>query len=336
VEVPYIVAVKRHSLEDGPGIRSVVFFKGCPLRCVFCQNPETQDPRPEIAFYEERCLRCGKCAAACPRVIAEESLSDGRPSGRCRACCKCVQACPGGALVSIGRQYRVEDLVELLLCDEDYYRRSGGGVTFSGGECTMFPAYVVAVAVALKARGVHLAVETCGEFSASLFCESLLPFFDLIYFDLKVADPREHQACTGRDNSRIFGSLALLARCAADRLRVRIPVVPGVTLSEGNFAGLIRQLRTCGLHGAILLPYNPLGLQMAMRLQRDQPRVMKRAQARGCASVEIVAQAEAPTRRSSTKFMTAAEFADATTLFERIARAICTADPSLPAGSEAR
>jgi len=158
----------------------------------------------------------------------------------------------------------------------------------------------------------------------------LASLFDLIYFDLKVADPREHQACTGRDNSRIFGSLALLARCAADRLRVRIPVVPGVTLSEGNFAGLIRQLRTCGLHGAILLPYNPLGLQMAMRLQRDQPRVMKRAQARGCASVEIVAQAEAPTRRSSTKFMTAAEFADATTLFERIARAICTAEPSLP------
>ena len=327
MEVPYIVAVKRHSLEDGPGIRSVVFFKGCPLRCVFCQNPETQDPRPEIAFYEERCIRCGQCAAACPRVLEEE---------QCRACYKCVQVCPGGALVSIGRQYSREDLVELLLRDEDYYRRSGGGVTFSGGECTMFPAYVGAVAVALKARGVHLAVETCGEFSASLFCERLLPFFDLIYFDLKLADPREHQACTGRDNSRIFDNLALLARLAAERLRVRIPVVPGVTLSEGNFVGLIRRLRSFGLHGAILLPYNPLGLQMAQRLQRDQPRVMKRAQADGCSSVGAVAEAETPARGNSTRFMTAAEFADATTLFERIARAICTADPSMPAGSEAR
>ena len=243
-------------------------------------------------------------------------------------------------MVSVGRQYAIDELVNLLLRDEAYYRRSGGGVTFSGGECTMFPAYVGAVAVSLKARGVQLALETCGEFSASLFCERLLPFLDLIYFDLKLADPREHRSCTGRDNSRIFENLALLARLVADRLRVRIPLVPGVTLSEGNFAGLIRQLRSCGLHGAILLPYNPLGLQMAKRLRRDQPRVMKRtqdqprvvkrAQDRGYSSVGAVAQSELLARGSSTRFMTAAEFADATVRFERIAREICTAYPFGP------
>jgi pyruvate-formate lyase-activating enzyme len=192
----------------------------------------------------------------------------------------------------------------------------------------MFPAYLAAVGASLKVRGIHLAVQTCGEFSASLFCDRLLPFFDLIYFDLKLADPHEHLACTGRDNSRIFESLALLARRAADRLRVRIPVVPGVTLSEGNFAGLIRRLRSCGLHGAILLPYNPLGLQMTKRLQRDQPRVMKISQDRVRTSLEVAAQSEASARANSTRFMTAAEFSAATTLFERIARRICAADPS--------
>jgi pyruvate-formate lyase-activating enzyme len=186
----------------------------------------------------------------------------------------------------------------------------------------MFPAYVGAVAAALKERGIHLTLETCGEFSAAPFCEHLLPFFDLIYFDLKLADPQEHQACTGRDNSRIVDNLAVLARCAADRLQVRIPVVPGVTLSERNFGGLIRRLRSCGLQGAILLPYNPLGLQMSKRLQRDQPRVMRRAQLSGCVCVCVEAATGAPVRESSTRFMTAVEFADATARFERMVRDI--------------
>lgn len=306
MEEPYIVAVKRHSLEDGPGIRSVVFFKGCPLRCGFCQNPETQDARPEIAFYEERCVACGACGEACPRALAAEGTS----SEPCRGCGSCADACPRAALALIGCRHTVADLVELLVRDEPFYRRSGGGVTFSGGECTLFPHYLEAVARALKERAIHVTIETCGEFAAAFFFECLLPLVDLVYFDLKLADAEVHRIHTGRDNRRIFGNLETLARLAPDRVRVRIPVVPDVTLSDENFTGLIARIRACGLSGATLLPYNPLGLHMAKRLGRDHPLVMK------AASPALAPSSAAP----PPPFMTAAEFAAATARFEALAR----------------
>lgn len=310
MEEPFIVAIKRHSLEDGPGIRSVLFFKGCPLRCGFCQNPETQVANREIAFYEARCQACGACASACPRPI----IADGTSPDPCRGCSLCADACPHAALVAMGRRYTVDDLVELLLRDEPFYRRSGGGVTFSGGECTLFPHYLEAVARVLKERGIHLCIETCGEFPSAVFVERLLPLIDLVYFDLKLADPEAHRLHTGRDNRRILENLATLARFAPERVRVRIPVIPEVTLSDENFAALIERIRACGLSGAILLPYNPLGLHMVRRLRRDHPLAMKAASS---------AAAPAPASSSaepSPQFMTAAEFAAATARFEAIAR----------------
>ena len=173
--LPLIVDVKRHSLEDGPGIRSVVFFKGCPLRCVFCQNPEAQLARAEIAFRADRCVECGACVLACPAHAASLASPGRIDRSHCDVCGKCAAACPSSALAVIGRTFEVDDLVELLARDEPFYRHSGGGVTFSGGECTMFPDYLAAVARALKARGIHTAVETCGEFAGAMFVERLLP-----------------------------------------------------------------------------------------------------------------------------------------------------------------
>jgi pyruvate formate lyase activating enzyme len=268
---PLIVDVKRHSLEDGPGIRSVVFFKGCPLHCVFCQNPESQRPGVEIAFREKRCVRCGDCVSACPTRAIDLAALARIDRQRCDACGKCATACPSSALALIGRIYTVEALVEHLLRDEPYYRHSGGGVTFSGGECTMFPDYLEALACALRARGIHITMETCGEFAGEVFVDRLLPLLDLIYFDVKLADPVLHLAHTGSDNRRILHNLTLLMERAPERVQVRIPLVPGITTTAENLAGLAACLRTRGVRRATLLAYNPLGRTMAVQLGRPVP-----------------------------------------------------------------
>jgi pyruvate formate lyase activating enzyme len=269
--LPLIVDVKRHSLEDGPGIRSVVFFKGCPLRCVFCQNPEAQHAHAEIAFRSDRCVACGACVSACPERAVDLARSGRIDRSHCTACGKCATACPSSALALIGRTYAVDEIVELLMRDEPFYRHSGGGVTFSGGECTMFPDYLGAVAHELRRRGIHTAVETCGEFAGAMFVERLLPHLDLIYFDLKFADSAVHLTHTGRDNRRILDNLALLMLNAPDRVQVRIPLVPGITATEDNLSGLALSLRERGVRRAILLPYNPLGRRMAIALGRPEP-----------------------------------------------------------------
>jgi pyruvate formate lyase activating enzyme len=274
--LPFIVDVKRHSLEDGPGIRSVVFFKGCPLRCVFCQNPEAQNACAEIAFRAERCVDCGACVSVCLRRAVDRTGRGRLDRSLCDGCGKCAHVCPSSALAVVGQPYEVGELVELLMRDEPFYRHSGGGVTFSGGECTMFPDYLWAVAFALKARGLHTAVETCGEFAPAVFVERLLPVLDLVYFDLKFADPLLHLAHTGRDNHRILDNLALLMRTAPDRVHVRIPLVPGITATEKNLAGLAASLRELGVRQAILLPYNPLGRRMAVALGHPQSPVSER------------------------------------------------------------
>jgi pyruvate formate lyase activating enzyme len=268
---PLFVDVKRHSLEDGPGIRSVVFFKGCPLRCVFCQNPEAQSPRTEIAFRPDRCVGCAACATACAAGAIDLAVPERIRRQHCDGCGRCAQACPSGALTMVGRAYAMDELVELLMRDEPYYRHSGGGVTFSGGECTMFPDYLEALARVLKARGLHLVVETCGEFPGTWFVERILPWVDLVYFDVKIADPALHRVHTGRHNRRILDNLALLMRAAPERVQVRIPLVPAITATRENLAGLASCLRERGVRSAILLPYNPLGGSMATRLGRPRP-----------------------------------------------------------------
>jgi pyruvate formate lyase activating enzyme len=271
LDPPLIVDVKRHSLEDGPGIRSVVFFKGCPLRCVFCQNPEAQDLHVEIAYRADRCVGCGACVTACPAGAVDRATPERILRRRCDACGKCADACPSSALATIGRAYVVDELVELLMRDEPYYRHSRGGVTFSGGECTMFPDYLETLARALHARKVHLVVETSGDFPGAWFVERILPLVDAIYFDVKIADPAQHRLHTGRDNQRIRDNLTLLMRTAPDRVQVRIPLVPGITATPENLAELAFCLRERGVRSAVLLPYNPLGAQMATRLGRPLP-----------------------------------------------------------------
>jgi pyruvate formate lyase activating enzyme len=267
---PLIVDIKRHSLNDGPGIRTAVFFKGCPLRCVFCQNPETQDARAEITFSEDRCIACRSCLSACSAGALDWSLPGRVRRGKCDQCGVCADACPTGALRVIGSYYPVEALLEIVLRDLPFYRHSGGGVTLTGGECTMYPDYVESWLRLVKRNQVHVVLETAGCFEYEAFSGQILPYVDLVYFDLKLADPVLHQQQTGCSNGRILRNLEQLLNERRAAIHVRVPLVPGVTATDENLRAIARLLKEMGAEQASLVPYNPLGLGMWRKLGKRQ------------------------------------------------------------------
>lgn len=256
---PYIVDVRRNSLDDGPGIRSVVFFKGCPLRCVWCQNPETLSPKPQIQREPERCTECGACLEACPEKVARPA-GDREQVDKCQRCGACVDACLANGRRIAGKQWPVDELVKFLLRDEPFYRRSGGGVTFSGGEPAVNPRYSGAVAKELKARGVHVLLETSGQFAWKAFSKELLPHLSTIYFDLKIADDEAHLRSTGRSNTRIHENLCNLVESNSVEVLPRVPLVPGITDTSENLESIASTIADLGLERVALLSYNPLWL----------------------------------------------------------------------------
>jgi len=271
LKTPLIVEVKRDSREDGPGIRSVVFFKGCPLRCLFCQNPETQSPHLEIAFSERECIRCGKCADACPQRAIDLQLPGRIQRDRCILCGRCAEVCPGKGLRIIGIYYSPEALTEILLRDFSFYKHSGGGVTLSGGECTLYPDYLECLLKLLKANGVRIALETSGYFDLNSFERKILPYLDLIYFDIKFADASLHIAHTGIPNQLLLDNLRRLLRTKKVKTCPRIPVIPGITAVRENLSGIVDFLCEAGAESVFLLPYNPLGMGMYPCLGRPKP-----------------------------------------------------------------
>ncbi len=268
---PLVVDIKRESLEDGPGIRSVVFFKGCPLRCVFCHNPETHDKSLEIAFHSRNCIGCGSCVIACPRGAIALDFPGRILRDRCDRCGRCADACPAMALRRVGIHYPVEELTDLLLRDRPFYRHSEGGVTLSGGECTMFPFYLRSLLRRLKAEDIHIVLETGGYFDFATFRSMILPYLDLIYFDVKFADPRAHEQYCGRSNRRILDNFHLLMLESPDSVHPRIPLIPGITATRENISAIAAFLRNEGAAQCSLLRYNPLGLDKYETLGKEAP-----------------------------------------------------------------
>lgn len=257
---PLITHLRRLSLDDGPGLRTTVFLKGCPLACIWCHNPETIRAGPELLVFADRCLGCADCVPACP----ERALSDGTPPHLqrelCTACGRCVDVCPTTALQVAGRHYPTAELVELLLRDQPFYQASGGGVTFSGGEPTLFPHYLARVQRSLRARGVHIAVETAGYFSWTIFARTMLPHIDLVLYDLKLFDPTQHRRYTGRGNERILANFVRLCEETNVEVVPRIPLIPGITTTSRNLSALARFVRGRRCRPLQLLPYNPAGV----------------------------------------------------------------------------
>ena len=268
---PLIVDIKRNSLEDGPGIRSVVFFKGCPLHCTFCQNPETQDPKVEIIFSARECIRCGECAEACLQGAIDLQFPGRIRRQSCIRCGRCAGVCPGKGLRVIGTYYPPETLTEILLRDLAFYKHSGGGVTLSGGECTQYPDYLECLLNLLKTRGVHIVLETSGYFDFGHFDQKVLPYIDLVYFDIKFADSYLHREYTGRSNRLIFDNFRRLFRTRKVKIYPRIPMIPGVTATRENLSAIVDFLCKAGAENVSLLPYNPLGMEMFVSLGRAKP-----------------------------------------------------------------
>lgn len=242
-----ILRLQRLSTEDGPGIRTTVFFKGCPLRCDWCHNPESISSRLQIQWFSTRCLGCKTCVETCPNgclALTENGIVVNRET--CQACGKCAEACPSGALETTGRTVTANWLASELLKDRAYYEKSGGGVTLSGGEPTFQPEFAEALLRKLKENGVSAALDTCGLCSRQTL-DRLLLRADLILFDLKLFDPALHQKFTGATNEQILENLECVRNYIHSQERhialwIRTPLIPGATATTDNLTAIGRHL----------------------------------------------------------------------------------------------
>ena len=247
--------VKRFAVHDGPGVRTVLFLKGCPLRCRWCHNPEGIEPEPQLAYYGHKCLHCGECVKACPRHV--HGLADGRhvfDRGKCTGCGACEEACLGRALRLYGRTFTVEEACRIVLEDRAFYR-DGGGVTLSGGEPLLQAEFCAELFTLLKREGIHCAIDTSGAVKWERF-EKVLPCTDLFLYDLKHVDGHRHREHTGRSNRQIIANLKRLTECDVP-VEIRIPVIPGFNddpESVDAIGGLLGGLRS--VVGVRLLPYH--------------------------------------------------------------------------------
>ena len=248
--------IKRFAVHDGSGIRTTVFLKGCPLRCLWCHSPESQRLTPEIMLHPERCIGCKACVEACP-LGSLGYPGDPEPAG-CTHCGACAEACFAGARVLVGVSLSVEEVMVTVRKDKRLYEVSGGGVTVSGGEPMYQPGFTYMLLRALKEEGYHTALDTCGYASWETL-ERMLPLTDLVLYDLKHVDPGAHQGLTGRDNDLIISNLRRVSEVEVDMV-VRVPLIPGLNDSEEHLRGMAEFLGGLNLEAVEILPYHRLGV----------------------------------------------------------------------------
>jgi pyruvate formate lyase activating enzyme len=265
-----VTDIQRFSLNDGPGIRTLVFLKGCPLCCPWCSNPEAQRADAELLHYTFKCIRCGSCAAACTRSAVRLSEWPFIDSERCNLCGDCSAACPSGALRMVGETFSVARLCEIIEKDRVFYDESGGGATFSGGEPFFQPQFLEGALETLKAGGIHTAVETCGYVEWPIL-DRLEKNIDLFLYDLKILDAAPHLHALGASNAPILDNLRKLA-ARRDRIIVRIPVIPGFTLVDDNILRIFDLVASLpSIRAVHLLPYHNYGMSKYRSSGRSCP-----------------------------------------------------------------
>lgn len=254
----WVSDIQRFSLHDGPGIRTIVFLKGCPLNCSWCSNPESKQPEPEVMFHAVKCIRCGTCVEVCPKnaiTLKASTLVVNRE--QCDGCGRCAEECPTGALKMSGELMSIGAVIEEIEKDRGFYRSSGGGLTVSGGEPLSQPRFLQNLLSESKARGIHTAVETSGHAPWEEI-ESIIPFTDLFLFDLKHIDPGEHTDLSGYDNQLILENLELICKKGAQVIP-RMPVIPGINDASENLDATAGVITNLGLKEIHLLPYHLYG-----------------------------------------------------------------------------
>ena len=239
--------IERNSYVDGPGIRTTVFFKGCNLACAWCHNPESQSPKPQMMFYKNKCTGCGKCREKCPNSME-----------KCDLCGRCSLFCPQDARDICGKEYTVDEVLKEVLKDKSFYETSGGGVTFSGGECMLRIDFLAELLKRCKENGIHTAVDTAGHVPFEFF-ERIIPYTDLFLYDVKCFDSDKHRQYTGVENQLILKNLkSLLAKSTP--VWIRIPIIPTVNDTEEELQRIKEYLSSCGIPEKVeLLPYHAMG-----------------------------------------------------------------------------
>ena len=249
-----VFEIKRFAVHDGDGIRTTVFFKGCPLECAWCHNPEGINFKPQLGYYADKCLSCGECISVCP--AGAHKICEGKhvfERDKCVACGKCSEVCLGRSLIFYGRELDMDELLKILLEDKEFYDNSGGGVTLSGGECLCQADFCVELLKRLKNNGISTAVDTCGFVSREQI-DKVMSYTDVFLYDIKAYDEDVHIKCTGQPNKIVLENLRYIDGCGK-RTEIRIPFVPGFNSDQiEKIASFI-----CGLEHIIkvrVLPYH--------------------------------------------------------------------------------
>lgn len=264
-----IFNIMKYSIHDGPGIRTTVFMKGCPLKCWWCHNPESQQLKPQIARFPDRCISCGKCADVCTAgAIMIDDKKMKVDMAKCISCGKCAEVCYAGAMEMAGKTMTAAEVVKEVDKDSIFYEGSGGGVTFSGGEPFMQPEFLKEMLKSCKKKGIHTTVDTCGFVKKDILME-FSEFIDLFLYDLKTMDDSKHKKYTGVSNQLILDNLRELTQLGK-RIFIRIPIIPGINDDDENLEATGKFMSTLnGIEQINILPYHNIAMEKYKRLGKE-------------------------------------------------------------------
>lgn len=264
-----IFNIMKYSIHDGPGIRTTVFMKGCPLKCWWCHNPESQQLKPQLVRFADRCIGCGKCAEACETgaiIIDDKKMRVDMT--KCTSCGKCAEVCYAGAMEMAGKTMTAAEVVKEVDKDSIFYEESGGGVTFSGGEPFIQPEFLKEMLIGCKKKGIHTTVDTCGLVKRDTLVE-LSEYIDLFLYDLKTMDNFKHKKYIGASNEIILENLKELTKLGK-RIFIRIPIIPGINDDDENIDAIGNFISTLNCIEQInILPYHNIAMEKYKRLGEE-------------------------------------------------------------------